>query len=47
VESFRIESPVLTDRLRALLEHLGITIAPRYRIKEVSCSVQVEFKAIA
>jgi hypothetical protein len=47
VESFRIEAPVLTGRLRALLEHLGITIAPRYRIKEVPCSGRVEFKAIA
>jgi hypothetical protein len=46
VESFRIEAPVLADRLRTLLEHLGITIAPRYRIKEVSRSGQVEFKAI-
>jgi hypothetical protein len=35
VESFRAESPVIADRLRALLEHLGITTAPRYRIKEV------------
>jgi hypothetical protein len=35
VESFRAESPILTGRLRALLEHLGITTAPRYRIKEV------------
>jgi hypothetical protein len=30
-----------------LLEHLGITTAPRYRIKEVSCPGRVEFKAIA
>jgi hypothetical protein len=37
VESFRAESPILTGRLRALLEHLGITTAPRYRIKEVPC----------
>jgi hypothetical protein len=35
VESFGVESPILVDRLRALLEHLGITTAPRYRIKEV------------
>jgi hypothetical protein len=35
VESFRAESPILTGRLRALLEHLGIATAPRYRIKEV------------
>jgi hypothetical protein len=47
VESFGIEAPVLAGRLRALLEHLGITTAPRYRIKEVLHSGQVEFKAIA
>jgi hypothetical protein len=47
VESFRAESPILTGRLRALLEHLGITTAPRYRIKEVLRSGWVEFKAIA
>jgi hypothetical protein len=33
VESFGAEAPVLTGRLRALLEHMGITTAPRYRIK--------------
>jgi hypothetical protein len=38
VESFGAESPILTGRLRALLEHLGITTAPRYRIKKVPCS---------
>jgi hypothetical protein len=47
VESFGIEAPVLADRLRALLEHLGITTTPRYRIKEVPHSGRVEFKAIA
>jgi hypothetical protein len=47
VESFRAESLILADRLRALLEHLGITTAPRYRIKEVPHSGRVEFKAIA
>jgi hypothetical protein len=46
VESFRAESPILIGRLRALLEHLGITTAPRYRIKEVPRSGRVEFKAI-
>jgi hypothetical protein len=30
-----------------LLEHLGITTAPRYRIKEAPRSGRVEFKAIA
>jgi hypothetical protein len=47
VESFGAESLILAGRLRALLEHLGITTAPWYRIKEVPHSGQVEFKAIA
>jgi DNA-binding transcriptional LysR family regulator len=47
VESFRAESLIHAGRLRALLEHLGITTAPRYRIKEVPHSGRVEFKAIA
>jgi hypothetical protein len=47
VESFGIEAPVLTGRLQALLEHMGITTAPWYRIKEVPRSRRVEFKAIA
>jgi hypothetical protein len=46
VESFRVEAPVLTGRLRDLLEHVGITTAPRYRIKEVPRSGRVEFKVI-
>jgi hypothetical protein len=46
VESFGIKAPVLAGRLRALLEHLGITTAPRYRIKEVLRLGRVEFKAI-
>jgi hypothetical protein len=46
VESFGAEAPVLTGRLRVLLEHLSITTAPRYRIKEVPRPGQVEFKAI-
>jgi hypothetical protein len=47
VESFRVEAPVLTGRLRAMLEHLVITTAPRYRIKEVPHPGRVEFKAVA
>jgi hypothetical protein len=47
VESFGAEALILAGRLRALLEHLGITTAPRYRIKEVPRSGRVEFKAIA
>jgi hypothetical protein len=46
VESFGAESLILVSRLRALLEHLDITTAPRYRIKEVPRSGRVEFKAI-
>jgi hypothetical protein len=46
VESFGAESPILAGRLLALLEHLGITTAPRYRIKEVPRSGRIEFKAI-
>jgi hypothetical protein len=46
VEPFGAEAPVLAGRLRALLDHLGITTAPRYRIKEVPHPGQVEFKAI-
>jgi hypothetical protein len=44
VESFWAEALVLAGRLRTLLEHLGITTAPRYRIKEVPCLGRVEFK---
>jgi hypothetical protein len=47
VESFGAEAPVLAGRLWALLEHLGITTAPWYRIKEVPRLGRVEFKAIA
>jgi hypothetical protein len=46
VESFRAESLILASRLWALLEHLGITTAPRYRIKEVPRLGRVEFKAV-
>jgi hypothetical protein len=46
VESFGAESSILADTLRALLEQLGITTAPRYRIKEVPHSGWVELKAI-
>jgi hypothetical protein len=46
VESFGVDAPVPTGRLRALLEHLGITTTPRYRIKEVPRPGQVEFQAV-
>jgi hypothetical protein len=46
VESYGAKSPILAGRLWALLEHLGITTAPRYRIKEVPRSGRVEFKGI-
>jgi hypothetical protein len=47
VESFGAETLVIAGRLRALLEHLGITTAPRYRIKEVPHLGRVELKALA
>jgi hypothetical protein len=47
VESFGAEALVPASRLRALLEHLGITTAPRYKIKKVPRPGWVEFKAIA
>jgi hypothetical protein len=47
VESFRVKAPVLAGRLRSLLEYLGITTAPRYRIKEVPRLGRVEIKAVA
>jgi hypothetical protein len=46
VESFGVEAPVLTGKLQALLEHLGINTAPRYRIKDVLSLGRVEFKVI-
>jgi hypothetical protein len=46
VESFGAVASILAGGLRALLEHLGITTAPWYRIKEVPHSGRVEFKAI-
>jgi hypothetical protein len=46
VGTFGVEAPVLTGRLRALLEQLGITTAPRYMIKEVPHPGRVEFKAV-
>jgi hypothetical protein len=47
MESFGAESAILASRLWALLEHLGITTAPQYMIKEVPRLGRVEFKAIA
>jgi hypothetical protein len=46
VESFGAEALALAGRLWALLEHLGITTSPRYRIKEVPRSGRVGFMAI-
>jgi hypothetical protein len=45
-ESFGAEALVPTDRLHALLGHLGITSALRYRIKGVLYLGRVEFKAV-
>jgi hypothetical protein len=46
-ESFGAEAPLCTGRLRALLGQLGITSAPRYRIKGVPHLGRVEFNVLA
>jgi hypothetical protein len=46
IESFGAEAPVPAGRLQALLGHLGITSAPKYRIKGIQLLGRVEFKAI-
>jgi hypothetical protein len=46
VDSFGAEASVPTSRLWSLLEYLGISTNPRYRIKEVSHPGWEEFKAI-
>jgi hypothetical protein len=46
IESFRAEAPVPTGRLQALLGHLGITYAPKYRIKGIPCPGRVDFKVV-
>jgi hypothetical protein len=43
---YRDASEVESFRAEALLEHLGITTTPSYRIKEVSRPGRVEFKAV-
>jgi hypothetical protein len=45
-ESFGAEPLIHTGRLHALLRHLGITSAQRYRIKGVPRSGRVEFKVV-
>jgi hypothetical protein len=47
MESFGAKAPIPTGRLHAPLGHLGITSAPRHRIKGVPRRGQVEFKAVA
>jgi hypothetical protein len=46
MESFGVEAPIPTCRLRALLGHLGIASSQRYRIKGVPRPGWVEFKAV-
>jgi hypothetical protein len=46
VESFWAEARIPARQASELLEHLGITTAPRNRIKEVPHPGRVEFKAI-
>jgi hypothetical protein len=46
IESYGTKALVPTGRLQALLGHLGITSAPKYRIKGIPSLRRVEFKAI-
>jgi hypothetical protein len=46
IESIGAKALVPTGRLQALQGHLGITSAPKYRIKGISHRGRVEFKAI-
>jgi hypothetical protein len=46
MESYGVEPPVPIDRLQALLVHMGITTAPKYRIKGVPCLGWVEYRSI-
>jgi hypothetical protein len=46
-ESFSVETPVPSGRLHALLGHLGVTSALRYRIKGVPCLGRLEFMVVA
>jgi hypothetical protein len=46
-ELFSVDAPIPTNRLRALLGHMGITSALRYKIKGVPRPGRVEFKAVA
>jgi hypothetical protein len=45
MESFSVEALVPTGRLQALIVHLGITTAPRYKIKGVPRPGRVESRA--
>jgi hypothetical protein len=45
-ESFGVEAPIPIGRLCALLGQLGITFAPRYRIKRVPRTGWVKFKVV-
>jgi hypothetical protein len=45
-ESFGVEALIPIGRLRVLLGQLGITFAPRYRIKRVPRTGRVKFKAV-
>jgi hypothetical protein len=47
MESYGVETPILIGRLQALLVHLGITTAAKYRIKGVPLLGRVEYRAIA
>jgi hypothetical protein len=46
-ESYEVEPPIPVGRLQVLLVHMGITTAPKYRIKGIPRPWWVEYHAIA
>jgi hypothetical protein len=46
IKTFRNEAPILTGRLRDLLNRINITTPPEFRIKRILCPGREEYKAI-
>jgi hypothetical protein len=46
IKTFGNEAPILTGRLKDLLNYLNITTPPEFRIKRVPCPGREEYKAI-
>jgi hypothetical protein len=46
IKTFGNEAPILTGRLRDLLNRINITTPPEFRIKRILCPGREEYKAI-